>query len=301
MKNKLTLLVSILLLGTLLSACGPTTVYTQSEPPMRTITVTGTGSVTLIPDLAYVTIGVQTQDASASTAMSDNNSRAQALVAAIKSFDVEVKLLPLISKDVQVKRFVVDGLRLGMEKNKEGRGNWEGLGKRPDKAPPAPPKDTARKPEEKAEVGLPITGLEVGEFAGTEKPVLESLRLHLAALVIGTGNGAGTAADALLRIDHDDAVRPRIGCAARAYLLAGRILAVIAERRDVHAVDGWIHAVFLAERAREKHAIGQRVFLLAADHAGIAADAALEVEHHAIACHQCFLPLPGLAISSTRS
>jgi AsmA protein len=83
----------------------------------------------------------------------------------VKSFDVEVKLLPLISKEVEVKRFVVDGLRLSIEKNKEGRGNWEGLGKRPDKAPPAPPKDTARKPEEKAEVGLPITGLEVGEFA----------------------------------------------------------------------------------------------------------------------------------------
>jgi len=58
----------------------------------------------------------------------------------VKSFDVEVKLLPLISKDVQVKRFVVDGLRLNIEKNKQGRGNWEGIGKTPGKAPPAPPK-----------------------------------------------------------------------------------------------------------------------------------------------------------------
>jgi len=83
----------------------------------------------------------------------------------VKSFDVEVKLLPLISKDVQVKRFVVDGLRLNLEKNKEGRGNWEGIGKTPDKAPPAPPKDTARKPEEKTEGGFPLKALEVGEFA----------------------------------------------------------------------------------------------------------------------------------------
>jgi AsmA protein len=82
----------------------------------------------------------------------------------VKSFDVEVKLLPLISKDVQVKRFVVDGLRLNLEKNKEGRGNWEGIGKTPGKAPPAPPKDTTRKPEEKAE-GFPLQALEVGEFA----------------------------------------------------------------------------------------------------------------------------------------
>jgi AsmA protein len=83
----------------------------------------------------------------------------------VKSFDVEVKLLPLISKDVQVKRFVVDGLRLNIEKNKQGRGNWEGIGKTPGKAPPAPPKDTTRKPEEKAEGAFPLKALEVGEFA----------------------------------------------------------------------------------------------------------------------------------------
>ncbi|HYQ59514.1 MAG TPA: AsmA family protein, partial [Desulfatiglandales bacterium] len=83
----------------------------------------------------------------------------------VKSFDVEVKLLPLISKDVQVKRFVLDGLRLNMEKNKEGRGNWEGIGKTPDKGPPAPPKDTTRKPEEKTEGAFPLKSLEVGEFA----------------------------------------------------------------------------------------------------------------------------------------
>ena len=37
----------------------------------------------------------------------------------VKSFDVEVKLLPLISKDVQVKRFVVDGAQA--EHGKEQR------------------------------------------------------------------------------------------------------------------------------------------------------------------------------------
>ncbi len=86
-------------------------------------------------------------------------------ILSIKSFDVEVKLLPLISREVQVKRFVMDGLRLSMEKNKEGRGNWEGIGKTLDKAPPAPPKDTTRKPEERTEGGLPLKALEVGEFA----------------------------------------------------------------------------------------------------------------------------------------
>ncbi len=45
----------------------------------------------------------------------------------IRSFEARVKLLPLISKDVQVSRFVVEGLRVVMEKAKDGRGNWEGL------------------------------------------------------------------------------------------------------------------------------------------------------------------------------
>src|SRR5512136_997278 len=43
---------------------------------------------------------------------------------AIKSFDVKVKLMPLLSKDIQVERFVVEGLKVALEKNKEGKGNW---------------------------------------------------------------------------------------------------------------------------------------------------------------------------------
>jgi uncharacterized protein YggE len=100
MKTKLTILISILVLGVLLTACGPTTVYTQSEPPMRTITVTGTGMITLTPDIAYVYIGVQTEDASASTAMDDNNARAQALIDAIKTFGVD-------DKDIQTTNFSI--------------------------------------------------------------------------------------------------------------------------------------------------------------------------------------------------
>ncbi|MGE5842555.1 MAG: AsmA family protein, partial [Deltaproteobacteria bacterium] len=79
--------------------------------------------------------------------------------------DVEVELLPLISKEVQVKRFVVDGVRVNMEKNKEGRGNWEGIGKTPYKAPPAPPKDTTGRPEERGEGLSLLEKLDVGEFA----------------------------------------------------------------------------------------------------------------------------------------
>ena len=49
---------------------------------------------------------------------------------AIQSFDVKVKLMPLLSKDIQVNRFVVEGLKVTLEKNKAGKGNWEAIGQR---------------------------------------------------------------------------------------------------------------------------------------------------------------------------
>ena len=45
----------------------------------------------------------------------------------IKSFDVRLKLFPLIFRDIQIKRFIIESPRIALEKNKDGRGNWEGL------------------------------------------------------------------------------------------------------------------------------------------------------------------------------
>ncbi len=100
MKTKLFFLLSLLVLGTLLTACGPSTITVQPQPPVRTITVTGTGLVTLTPDIAYIYIGVQTQDASATVAMNDNNTRAAAIIAAIKNFGIA-------DKDIQTTNFSI--------------------------------------------------------------------------------------------------------------------------------------------------------------------------------------------------
>jgi uncharacterized protein len=100
MKTKLFFLLSILVLGTALTACGPSNITVQPQPTLRTITVTGTGLVTLTPDLAYIYIGVQTQDASATVAMNDNNMRAASIIAAIKTFSVA-------DKDIQTTNFSV--------------------------------------------------------------------------------------------------------------------------------------------------------------------------------------------------
>ena len=78
----------------------------------------------------------------------------------IKSFEVRVKLLPLISKEIEIKRFVMDEPRIVLVKNKNGRGNWEQPGKKKE--------STAKKPEAESPGefgGLPISALTVGNFA----------------------------------------------------------------------------------------------------------------------------------------
>jgi AsmA protein len=80
----------------------------------------------------------------------------------VKSFDARMKLLPLLSRDIQVQRFVVEGPKIVLEKDKTGRGNWEGLGKPGKKTPPGPEPKPA--PKEGAE-GLSLKNLVVGEFA----------------------------------------------------------------------------------------------------------------------------------------
>ncbi len=101
MRNKFIFLTAILVLGSLLTACGPSTVSIQPQPVQRTITVTGTGMVTLTPDIAYIYIGVQTQNASAAQAVSDNNTQAQAIITAIKGFGVD-------DKDVKTTNFSIN-------------------------------------------------------------------------------------------------------------------------------------------------------------------------------------------------
>jgi AsmA protein len=80
----------------------------------------------------------------------------------VKSFDAKMKLLPLLSRDIQVQRFVVDGPRIVLEKDKTGRGNWEGLGK------PLEESSTKAEPDPSAGEAFEVPylkGLVVGEFA----------------------------------------------------------------------------------------------------------------------------------------
>ena len=100
MKTKYLFLIAVLMLGVALTACGPSAITVQTQPAARTITVTGTGLVTLTPDIAYINIGVQSQDASASVAVTQNNTNAQAIIAAIKASGVA-------DKDIQTTNFSI--------------------------------------------------------------------------------------------------------------------------------------------------------------------------------------------------
>ena len=81
----------------------------------------------------------------------------------VKSFEVRVKLLPLISKEIEIKRFVVDEPRIVLVKNKTGRGNWE-QPQQQQKQTGAPKPGTTDAPPGGVG-GLPINALTVGNFS----------------------------------------------------------------------------------------------------------------------------------------
>jgi len=106
MRNKTLFLILVLLLSSaLLSACG-TSLAAQpvlaqgTEPSKRTINVTGTGKVTLTPDIAYVSIGVHTEGKDAAEAVAANTSQAQKVVTALKAFKID-------PKDIQTTNFSI--------------------------------------------------------------------------------------------------------------------------------------------------------------------------------------------------
>ena len=97
------ILIGFVLIG-LLSACGtiPTVSAAQdtSKPPVRTLNVIGSGKVTLVPNVAYINIGVHTEAANVTEALSKNTEQAQKVAEAVKALGVE-------SKDIQTTAFNV--------------------------------------------------------------------------------------------------------------------------------------------------------------------------------------------------
>ena len=91
MIRRTTILLAILPLALILTACGPTGIGANPAQQQRLLSVTGNGSVMLTPDVAYINIGVHTELASASEAVSANNAQTQKVIDALKNSGVEAK------------------------------------------------------------------------------------------------------------------------------------------------------------------------------------------------------------------
>jgi hypothetical protein len=67
---------------------------------VRTITVTGTGEVVLVPDMAYINVGIHTEAGDVTSAVNSNNRQAKDITEAIIAMGVE-------EKDIQTSNFNV--------------------------------------------------------------------------------------------------------------------------------------------------------------------------------------------------
>jgi uncharacterized protein YggE len=91
MKTKYLILVVVMMLALLVSACGPTTVNQAAPPPMRTLSVAGTGDANLEPDIAYIYVGVHTEKLTAAEAVAENTTQTETVIQAIKDFGIDAK------------------------------------------------------------------------------------------------------------------------------------------------------------------------------------------------------------------
>jgi len=91
MRTKSMIVSIILLAAVALSAYAPSGIAANPAAPQRTLNVNGAGQVSLTPDIAYIYVGVHTENASASDAMTENNSRTQVMIEALKKAGIDEK------------------------------------------------------------------------------------------------------------------------------------------------------------------------------------------------------------------
>jgi uncharacterized protein YggE len=89
MSNKTYILVGILLMGVMLSACGTAVAAQGDETSLRTLTVNGTGRAYLTPDIAYISVGVHTEGPDAAQAVTSNNVNSLKVADALEDFGIE--------------------------------------------------------------------------------------------------------------------------------------------------------------------------------------------------------------------
>lgn len=92
------LLVSVVIIG-LLAACSPS-VGTSEKGNMRSMNVSGTGRVSVVPDIATINIGVRTEAEEVTDALDGNTAQANAIAEVLQGLGVD-------EKDIQTSNFNV--------------------------------------------------------------------------------------------------------------------------------------------------------------------------------------------------
>jgi len=87
MKTKSLIVLTVMGLALLLSACGSTV----NPSNIRTLSVSGSGQAYLAPDIAYIYVGVHTENPTAADAVSQNTKQTQTVIDAIKKAGIEEK------------------------------------------------------------------------------------------------------------------------------------------------------------------------------------------------------------------
>ncbi len=90
MRTKLTILTVIMLMAVMLSACAAGAPAANQTQP-RLMTVDGQVQVSATPDVAYISIGVHTEDPNAAAAVASNSDQAQRVMDALTAKGIDAK------------------------------------------------------------------------------------------------------------------------------------------------------------------------------------------------------------------
>ena len=86
MKTKSLIIFTVMALALLMSACAP-----AGNANVRTLSVSGSGEALLAPDIAYIYVGVHTENPAAAEAVEENTTQTETLTQAIRDFGIDEK------------------------------------------------------------------------------------------------------------------------------------------------------------------------------------------------------------------
>ena len=86
MKTKSLIIFTVMALALVVSACAP-----AAGQNTRTLSVSGSGEALLAPDIAYIYVGVHTENPTAAEAVEENTAQTETLMQAIRDFGIDPK------------------------------------------------------------------------------------------------------------------------------------------------------------------------------------------------------------------